>query len=176
VRVRNRLSRTLEFVVMVPVAIPGIVFSLGLLWAWIAVPFLPIYGTLWILLLCYITIFLPYGVRATSAALTQIDRSLEESAMVCGARWGRVLRSILLPLLRPSLVAAWTLVFVSIIKELSASALLYNNQTIVLSVAVYDLWSSSSFTRVSALALIEAAIIFVAIALARRITRARLVL
>src|SRR5690606_27149133 len=86
VRMPNGLSRILEFTVMIPVAIPGIVFSLGLLWAWIGIPMLPIYGTLWILFICYVTIFLPYSVRSTSAALSQIDRSLEESARVCGAR------------------------------------------------------------------------------------------
>jgi iron(III) transport system permease protein len=176
VRLRTIWTRFLEFIVMVPVAIPGIVFSLGLLWAWIAVPFVPVYGTIWILLICYVTIFVPYGVRSVSASLSQIDSSLEECALVCGARWGQVLRTILFPLLRPGLMAAWTLLFVSIVKELSASALLYNNRTIVLSVAVYDLIAGSSFPRVSALALIEAVLIFSVLWLARRIARTSLVL
>ena len=175
IRVRGVVSRMIELLTMVPVAIPGIVFSLGLLWAWIAVPFLPIYGTLWILLICYVTIFVPYGVRSISAAMMQIDPSLEECAVVCGAAWGRVMRTIVLPILRPSLMAAWTLIFVSIVKELSASALLYNGKTIVLSVAVYDLWINSSFTRVAALALIEAFIIFVVLWLARRLTRSEVI-
>lgn len=176
VRLKTAWSRLLEFFVMVPVAIPGIVFSLGLLWAWIAVPFVPIYGTIWILLVCYVTIFIPYGVRSVSASLSQIDTSLEECALVCGARWTQVLRTILFPLLRPGLMAAWTLLFVSIVKELSASALLYNNRTIVLSVAVYDLLAGSSFPRVSALALIEAILIFAVLWLARRVTHTGLVL
>lgn len=176
VRLRTVWTRLLEFLVMVPVAIPGIVFSLGLLWAWIAVPFVPIYGTIWILLICYVTIFIPYGVRSISASLAQIDSSLEECALVCGASWTQVLRTILFPLLRPGLMAAWTLLFVSIVKELSASALLYNNRTIVLSVAVYDLIAGSSFPRVSALALIEAILIFSVLWLARRVARTGLVL
>ena len=176
VRLRTVWTRLLEFLVMVPVAIPGIVFSLGLLWAWIAVPFVPIYGTIWILLVCYVTIFIPYGVRSISASLAQIDASLEECALVCGASWTQVLRTILFPLLRPGLMAAWTLLFVSIVKELSASALLYNNRTIVLSVAVFDLIAGSSFPRVSALALIEAILIFTVLWLARRVARTGLVL
>jgi len=175
VRKRSALSRLIEVSIMIPVAIPGIVFSIGLLWAWIRAP-LPIYGTIWILLLCYVTIFIPYGVRAVSASLHQIDQSLEECAIVIGASWQQVVRGILLPLLRPGLMAAWTLVFISIIKELSASALLYNSKTIVLSVAVFDLWIGSSLTYVAALALIEALVIFLVLWVTRRIVRAGAIL
>lgn len=175
VRRRGALSRLIEVSIMIPVAIPGIVFSIGLLWAWIRAP-IPIYGTIWILLLCYVTIFIPYGVRAISASLHQIDQSLEECATVIGANWQQVLRGILLPLLRPGLMAAWTLVFISIIKELSASALLYNSKTIVLSVAVFDLWIGSSLTYVAALALVEALAIFLVLWVARRIVGAGAIL
>jgi iron(III) transport system permease protein len=141
---------------------------LGLLWAWIAVPFLPIYGTLWILLICYVTIFVPYGVRSISAAMMQIDPSLEECAVVCGATWGRVMRTIVLPILRPSLMAAWTLIFVSIVKELSASALLYKRQDDrALGCGLRSVDQFLVHARVAALALIEAFIIFVVLWLAR---------
>lgn len=165
VRVRGTLSRFVEFLIMIPVAVPGIVFSIGLLWAWIRAP---IYGTLWMLLLCYVTIFIPFGVRAVAATLHQIDPSLEESASVIGAKWYQVLWTVLLPLLKPGLMAAWVLTFISIVKELSASALLYTSHTVVLSVAVYNLWVSSPLTRVSALALVEAVVIFLVLWLARR--------
>ena len=172
---RGPLSRLVELIVMVPVAVPGIVFSVGLLWAWIRAP-IPIYGTIWILLICYVTIFIPYGVRAVSAALHQIDKSLEECAVVIGANWRQVMSGILLPLLRPGLMAAWTLIFISIVKELSASALLYNSKTIVLSVAVFDLWVGSPLTQVAALALLEALAIFITLWIARRIVGTNLAL
>jgi iron(III) transport system permease protein len=171
-RTRIPGRRTLEYIAMMPVAVPGIVFSLGLLWAWIRFPIVQVYGTLWILLICYVTIFLPYGIRSVSATLVQIDKSLEECASVCGASWGHMLRTVTLPLLSPGLWAGWTLLFISIIKELSASALLYNSRTVVLSVAVFDLWVGSSFTRVAALSLIQALIIFAVLLLARRLGRA----
>lgn len=163
--------RLLEYVSMIPVAVPAVVFSVGLLWAWTSVPFIPIYGTLWILLICYVTIFLPYGIRAISATLVQIDKSLEECASVMGASWGRVLRTVTFPLLAPGLWAGWTILFISVTKELTASALLYNSKTVVLSVAVYDLWAHSSFTNVAALSLIQAAIIFIALFLSRLLGR-----
>jgi iron(III) transport system permease protein len=158
---------------MVPVAVPAVVFSVGLLWAWTSIPVIPIYGTLWILLICYLTIFLPYGIRAISATLVQIDKSLEECASVMGASWGRVLRTITFPLLAPGLWAGWAILFISVTKELTASALLYNSKTVVLSVAVFDLWAHSSFTNVAALSLIQAAVIFAALFLSRLLGRAR---
>ena len=171
-RTRMPGRRLLEYIAMIPVAVPAIVFSIGLLWAWIRFPIVPIYGTVWILLVCYVTIFLPYALRSISATLVQLDKSLEECAGVCGASWAHTMRTVTLPLLRPGLWAGWTLLFISIIKELSASALLYNSRTIVLSVAVFDLWVGSSFTRVAALSLIQALIIFLVLLIARRIGRA----
>jgi iron(III) transport system permease protein len=166
---RTRLPgrRSIELISMVPLAVPSIVFSLGLLWAWIRLPLLDIYGTLWILLICYITIFLPYGMRSITASFKQIDKSLEECANVCGAGWSTVLRSVTLPLLAPGIWAGWTLVFVSILKELSASALLYTSKTVVLSVAVFDLLQGSSFPRVAALSLLQALLIFAVLFSAR---------
>ena len=167
-RTKLRGRKLLEYIAMVPIAIPGIVFSLGLLWAWIRVSYIPMYGTIWIVLIAYITVFLPYGIRAVGANLVQIDPNLEECASVCGAKWSRVLRTITLPLLKPGLWAGWTLLFISMIKELSASALLVNSRTMVLSVQVFDLWIGSSFTRVAALSLIQTALIFVCLLLVRR--------
>ena len=168
-RTKLRGRKVLEYIAMVPIAIPGIVFSLGLLWAWIRVSYVPMYGTIWIVLIAYITVFLPYGIRAIGANLVQIDPSLEECASVCGAKWSRVLRTVTLPLLKPGLWAGWTLLFISMIKELSASALLVNSKTMVLSVQVFDLWLGSSFTRVAALSLIQTALIFVLLLTVRRI-------
>lgn len=162
----------LEYLTLAPLAIPGMIFSLGLLWAWIRFPLLPVYGTLWLLLICYVTLYLPYAFRSTSATLLQLDRSLEECAATCGATPGYVARTITLPLLSAGLWAAWTLLFISTVKELSASALLSNSKTIVLSVAVFELWNGSSFAKVAALAVTESVLIFSVLLVARRLGRA----
>ena len=168
-RTKLRGRKLLEYVAMVPIAIPGMVFSLGLLWAWIRVSYIPLYGTIWIVLIAYVTVFLPYGIRAVGSNLVQIDPSLEECASVCGAKWTRVLRTVTLPLLKPGLWAGWTLLFISMIKELSASALLVNSRSMVLSVQVFDLWVGSSFTLVAALSVIQTLLIFVFLVMIRRV-------
>ncbi len=90
-----------EYVAMFPQAVPRMVFGLGLLWAWINLP-IPIYGTLWLLGIAYITVFLPLGMRTLAGVMLQVDRSLEECAQVCGASWLRRMRTITMPLLRPA--------------------------------------------------------------------------
>jgi iron(III) transport system permease protein len=173
IRTRVRGRSGLEYLSMVPLGIPGIAFSVGLLWAWIRFPSpVPIYGTVAILVIAYVTLFLPYGVRAVLATLRQIDRSLEECAHICGASWGRVLRTITLPLLRPGLWAGWTLIFISVMQELPASALLTTSRTPVLAVTVFDLWWEGTFTRVAALALIQALVILVVLVVVRRVGHA----
>ena len=94
----------LEYVVMFPQSVPRLVFAFGMMWAWIVFP-LPIYGTFWILLIAYITVFLPLGVRTISGVLVQLDKSLDECGEVCGASWGYRMRTITMPLIKPGLIA-----------------------------------------------------------------------
>src|SRR5713226_6491196 len=86
---RSRLpgAGAIEYLLMFPQAVPRLAFAFGMLWAWLIVP-IPIYGTLWLLLIAYLTVFLPLGIRTISSVILQIDRTLEESAQMCGASWG----------------------------------------------------------------------------------------
>ncbi len=99
---RSRLpgAGAIEYVLMFPQAVPRLVFAFGMMWAWLVFP-IPIYGTLWLLLIAYLTVFLPLGLRTISGVILQIDRSLEESAQMCGATWGYRLRTVTMPLLKP---------------------------------------------------------------------------
>lgn len=165
VRTKWRARGALEYLAMVPLAVPGMVFGVGLLWAWIAVPWLPIYGTIWILLLALVTIFLPYGIRSVSATLYQIDSSLEEAASLCGSSWGHAMRTITLPLVRPGMMAAWVLLFISMIKELSTVALLYNSKTITMSISVFDFFDNSSVGSAAAMVVVQTAIVMLCLGL-----------
>ena len=160
-------ARPLEYISIIPLSVPPMVFSIGLLWAWINFPLLPVYGTLWIMILANVTIFIPYGVRTMSATIVQLDTNLEECAQVIGASWGRVMRTVTLPLISPGVVAGWTLIFVATINELAAMALLVTSNTMVLSVAVFDLFTQNTYPNLSVLALFQAAIIITVIFLAR---------
>ena len=83
---------------MFPQAVPRLVFAFGMMWAWLVFP-MPIYGTFWVLLIAYLTVFMPLGVRTISGVVMQLDKSLDECGQVCGASWGYRLRTITVPLL-----------------------------------------------------------------------------
>ncbi len=160
----------LEYTVMFPQAVPRLVFAFGMMWAWLVFP-IPIYGTLWILLIAYLTVFLPLGVRTISSVLLQLDKSLEECGEVCGASWGYRMRTITLPLLRPGVLAAWMLLFIASVRELGASILLMGPHSQVLTPAIVDAWFSSSSELTAAMALIQTVVVGAVIALFVLVTR-----
>jgi iron(III) transport system permease protein len=169
---RSRLpgAGVIEYLLMFPQAVPRLVFAFGMLWAWLAFP-LPIYGTLWLLLIAYLTVFLPLGIRTISGVILQIDRSLEESAQMCGATWGYRLRTVTMPLLKPGLVAAWLLLFIASVRELGASILLMGPKAKVITPAIVESWFSTSTELTAAMALLQT--LAVAAALAVLFTVAR---
>ena len=160
----------LEYVVMLPQAVPRLVFAFGMMWAWLVLP-IPIYGTFWVLLIAYLTVFLPLGVRTISSVILQLDRSLEECGQVCGASWGYRLRTIVVPLVRPGLLAAWLLIFVASVRELGASILLMGPTSKVLTPAIVESWFSSSSELTAAMALIQTAVIGVVMLLLTGLTQ-----
>lgn len=157
---RSRLPgrNVLEYIVMFPQAVPRLVFAFGMMWAWLVFP-LPVYGTLWILLIAYLTAFLPLGVRTISGVLVQLDKSLEECGEVCGASWFYRMRTITMPLLRPGLIAAWLLIFVASVRELGASILLMGPNSKVLTPAIVEAFFSSSSELTAAMALIQTVVV-----------------
>ncbi len=169
---RSRLpgAGLLEYVVMFPQAVPRLVFAFGMMWAWLVFP-IPIYGTLWLLLIAYLTVFLPLGVRTISSVMVQIDRSLEECAEMCGAPWAYRIRTITMPLLRPGLVAAWLLLFIASVRELGASILLMGPNSKVLTPAIVESWFATSSELTAAMALMQTAVVAVAMAIFVAITR-----
>ncbi|MGN6768149.1 MAG: ABC transporter permease, partial [Rhizobiaceae bacterium] len=123
-------TRTLAFLGVLPVAVPGLVYGIGLLWTYIQTP---IYGTPWILLMAYVAKFLPYGIVVSRSAVIQLHPELEQSARMSGATGLMAMRKITMPLLKPTLIAILFFVMLMSIKELSASILLYNQKSQVLS-------------------------------------------
>jgi iron(III) transport system permease protein len=160
----------MEFVIMVPQAVPRLVFGLGLLWAWINIP-IPIYGTLWLLALAYFTVFLPLGLRTIAGVVLQVDRSLEECARVCGASWGYQMRTVSLPLLRPGLAAAWLLIFIASVRELGVSIFLMGPNSKVIAPAIVNSWLTSSSELSAAMALLQTAMVFIAVGVLFRAAR-----
>ena len=160
----------LEYIVMFPQAVPRLVFAFGMMWAWLVFP-IPIYGTFWVLLIAYLTVFLPLGVRTISSVIMQLDKSLDECGQVSGASWGYRLRTITVPLLRPGILAAWLLIFVASVRELGASILLMGPDSKVLTPAIVEAFFSSSSELTAAMALIQTVVVGAAMVLFTVITR-----
>lgn len=154
VRGRTRGRRAFDLAVSVPLAIPGLVLGAALLFVYLRAP-LPIYGTLWILLIAYVTQALPYGFRFGAAALSQVGAELEEAAEVSGAdRWQRA-RRVLVPLVLPGLAAGWVYLAISAMRDLAASVVLTGPGTGVIAVRIFEQYESGEFPEMAALAVIE---------------------
>jgi len=167
-RSKSAGRRTLEQLIMVPQAVPRFVFAVGLMWMFLMIP-LPIYGTIYAVLIAYLIVFLPLGYRSMSGVIVQIDRELEEAARVSGANWSRVMRTVTAPLLTSGVVATWALLFMISVREVGASIFLAGPDIPVLGPAIFNFWDSGGLPRVSALAVVQAAIILLLWLLARRI-------
>ena len=169
---RSRLpgSAVIEYIVMFPQSVPRLIFAFGMMWAWLIFP-IPIYGTLWLLLIAYLTVFLPLGVRTISGVMLQIDKSLEECAQMCGAGWTYRMRTVTVPLLWPGLIAAWLLLFVASIRELGASILLMGPHSKVITPSIVESWFASSTELTAAMALIQTLVVAIAVSVLLAVTR-----
>jgi len=170
VRTRWRGRGLLDQMASLPLVFPGIVLGVALARTYLTLP-VPIYGTLWILLIAYITRYLPYGVRASSAGLLQIHRELEEAAEVSGASWWRRFVRVVVPLLGPGLLAGWIYVVIVSARELSSSILLWGPGSEVLSVVIFELWQSGHAQELAALGSLLIAMLVLVIAAGRRFLR-----
>jgi len=170
IRTRLRARFVLDYLATLPAAVPAVVFAVALLWSYIFLP-IPIYGTIWMLLIAYVSHYIPFGVRAASAGLAQISPELEESARIHGASWLGALRRIVIPLLRPALAVGWILMFIEIIRSLSLSILLYSNDSIVMPVVIYELYETGAYPALSAFSVLQTVMVFAAIYGAKKIAR-----
>ena len=163
--------RALEFLTMVPLALPALVMGLGILWTWANIP-LPVYGTLTILIIAYLGRFAPQGFRAISSSMLQIHGELEEAAMVAGATKTQAVRRIMWPLMRAGVAAAMVILFVLALRELTASLFLYTTDTRVLSIVIYEQYENGGWSVVASLSLIYTIVLVSLNLLGRRWMRA----
>ncbi len=169
VRTQVRGRQILSYLATLPAAIPAVVFAVAILWAYIFLP-INIYGTIWLLLIAYISHYIPFGVRATSSGLAQLSVELEESSRIHGASWLKTLFRIVVPLLKPAIAVGWILIFVEIIRSLSLSILLYSDNSVVMPVVIYDLYETGAYPALSAFSVLQTLLVFAAIYAAKKIT------
>ena len=160
----------LEGLVFIPWAFPGTALALGLLWAYVDFP-IPIYATIWIIMIAYVTRFLPYGLRAVSSTIIQIHKELEEASTACGAGFLATFRRILIPLMRPGIMAGWIILATIYMREFSASIFLYSPGSEPLGPLLYFLYLDGMRGRVGALGVVISIICVILIAFAQRLSR-----
>ena len=151
-RAAIRGHRILSFLATAPLAIPAIALGVGLFLAYTRGPIV-LYGTLWILLLAYVTIEMPPAYQQLQSSFQALAPELEEASRILGASRLRTLRQVTAPLLGPSLIATWCFVFVAVVRELSAAAILFTSETKVLSVLIFDLNESGDLAAIAVLGL-----------------------
>jgi iron(III) transport system permease protein len=141
-----------DFVAFLPLSVPSIVFSMAalLLALFVLQPVIPIYGTIWILLLVYVVSRISYATRITNSALIQIHRELEEAAQMSGAGLGAVMYRVLAPLLKPALGYAFIWIALLTYRELTVPVLLATNDNLPLAVVIWNMWFGSQFGQASA--------------------------
>ena len=162
--------RSIDVISTLPVAIPGLVIGVAYLWAWIGLPG-GLYGTIWILALAFVARFMPDTVKALSTSLMQIHRELEEAAWICGKGLLGTIRTIVLPLARPGVIAAMTLLFVLAIRELGSSLFLYTSNTMVMAVLLLDYYEGGNVGITGAFSLVQMVLLAVVIGIANLLSR-----
>ncbi|MGH6788814.1 MAG: ABC transporter permease [Pseudolabrys sp.] len=162
--------RSIDILSTLPVAIPGLVIGVAYLWAWIGMPG-GLYGTIWILALAFIARFMPDTIKSLSTSFLQIHRELEEAAWICGRGMLSTIRTIVLPLASPGVIAAMTLLFVLAIRELGSSLFLYTSNTMVMSVLLLDYYEGGNLGKTAAFSLVQIVLLGVLIGGANWLSR-----
>ncbi len=161
-RTKWRGRRLIDALAWLPWMMPGMVLGIGFLWGFATLPHgIPIYGTLLALLLAYVALGTPVAVRVTSAAYQQIATDIEECSRVHGANFWQTLGRILVALAWPAFAVGWVLIFFGIMRELSASILLYAPGTEVLSVVMLKMWVGGKPEEVSVIGLVMLVLVVV---------------
>lgn len=171
VKMRVRGKFILEFLGVLPFSVPGTVIALGVILLWSGQFGINLYNTAWIIFVAYIARYMAFSLKSNSAALEQVHDSLEEAARACGATHWQALKDIVIPLIKPGMVAAFFLIFLPALRELTTSVLLYGPTTRTIGVAIYALNEDGETVYAATLASVALLIIIIGHAVIRRITR-----
>jgi len=153
VRASIKARFILDHMAMLPLVFPGIVMGIAILKMYLYLP-VPVYGTIWILVLAFIARYLPYGIRFSHSALLSLHKELEEGAMASGASWFQMVRHVVVPLIMPALLAGWIYIFLITFKELSIALLLYSPGSQVVAVTIWELWDNGHIGELAAFSLL----------------------
>jgi iron(III) transport system permease protein len=149
-RTRQPGRRAIDVLAFMPLAIPGTMIGMALVYVYLTLSFVPVYGTAWILVIAYVTVYLSFTSRSASATMIQIHPELEEAARTSGARTATTVRRIVLPLMLPALAGAWVWVVAHVMRELSTALLLQGEDNATLAVQLWSYWAGGEPTKAAA--------------------------
>jgi iron(III) transport system permease protein len=196
-RKQDHVTRFLDYSVLVPRAVPGLLAGLAFLWVFLFVPlwldnaldeggllhFLPyadwlrenfvewlrsIRSTIFSVWLAYTVVWMAYGLRLISSTLLQVGPELEEAARTAGARRGQVTRHVTVPLARYGLIGSWLLMFLIFEREYSTGVYLLSPGTETIGSMLVSLWAAGAIDIVAALSFINIALVVVGLGIALR--------
>jgi iron(III) transport system permease protein len=165
----------LDFLGMVPIAVPSIIIGVGILFWYLVIPIpIHLYGTLAILVIAYVTMGMPYSMQYLVAGMNQIHQDMEDASSTSGGTWMKTILRIYLPLLRPALMASLLWAVMLAFREVSGVILLYTNDNQVLAVTIYNLWANgNSYPVVAALGIVMTVFLGLLLFLMYRLSRRR---
>ena len=143
----RNLIDTLSFM---PLAIPGTMIGMALIYVYLTLSSIPVYGTAWILVIAYVTVYLSFTSRTANATMIQLHPELEEAARTCGGTPAYTVRRIVLPLMMPALVGAWIWVVAHVMRELSTALLLQGDNNATVAVQLWSYWSGGEPNKAAA--------------------------
>jgi iron(III) transport system permease protein len=174
VRLRAPGSAVLDALAFLPVAIPGVMMGVALIYVYLMLdPVIAIYGTVWILVVAYSTDYLSFGTRAAGGVMVQLHPELEEAARASGASGAMVLRRITIPLLWPAIAAIWIWVLAHAMRELSTALMLQGRDNQVITVLLWDWWNGGEPTRAAAVGVWLVAALLLVLAVWQLLSRRR---
>ncbi len=159
--------RAIDLISFLPASVPGLIVGVAYLWAWIGLP-ISLYGTIWILALAYVARHIPDAAKAMTTSLLQIHRELEEAVWISGGTLLGGIRTVVLPLARPGVLAALSLLFVLAIRELGSSLFLYTTDTTVMAIKLLEYFQSGRLGPTAAFGVIQVLVLAVLISMTER--------
>lgn len=161
VRTKIRGRKVIDVAAFLPLAIPGVMLSVALIYVYLTLSWLQVYGTIWIIAIAYVTTYLSFGSRAMNSVMMQTHPDLEDAGKTSGAGRFRILRRISVPLLAPALIAVWIWVAAHALRELASALMLQGLNNLTIPVLLWGYWSGGEPNKAAAVGVWLVAILIV---------------